>query len=97
MKFVLSLFLVLFAFTSFSVPADAAMTKGQVKAMVANWDAQAIPDSAIVGIKTVTAEIMQLNSSSYAYVGQDADVSLDASDHWAPAISTPWAVYFKQD
>lgn len=73
------------------------MTKAQAKALIEAMDAKGVPDSAIFAVKVVTGEVMHLNPNSFAVVGENADVSLDASDHWAGTVSEVSAVYLKQD
>lgn len=74
-----------------------AMNFGQLKAMVAAIDAGPTPDSAVFAVKTVNAEIMQINANSFSVVGEDSDVTLDAGNNWAGVPSQVSAVYLKQD
>lgn len=73
------------------------MNKAQAKAILSAMDAKGIPDSAVFAVKTVGGEIMHINPNSFAVVGEDADVSLDASNQWAGSVTEISAVYLKQD
>ncbi len=72
------------------------MTKAQLKAILVDMEAKGIPDSAIFAVKVLEGGIMALNPNSYAIVGEDSDITLDASDHWAGVASEASAVYLKQ-
>lgn len=84
-------------FVALGAQEASAMSKGQLKAMVAAMEARGIADSVQVSVKTVGAEVMQLNGNSFAVQGENADLTLDAGNNWAGVASEANAVFFKQD
>ena len=72
------------------------MKKSHLKAIIADMEARGVPDSADVKIKMLDSNLIDINPNSYAIIGENADVTLDASDHWAGTATEAEAVFLKQ-
>jgi hypothetical protein len=72
------------------------MKKSHLKAIIADMEAKGVPDSADLKIKMLDSNLIDINPNSYVVIGENADVSLDASDHWAGNVTEANAVFLKQ-
>lgn len=73
------------------------MTKAQLKEIVAQLDALQVPDAAVVLLqRNIDNARMEIAPLVFKIEGQDAEFSIDASGHWAPAVSQANAVVLKE-
>lgn len=73
------------------------MTKLQLKELVAQLDALQVPDAALVKfMKSVDNARHDIAPFVFKIEGQDAEYSVDAQGHWAPAVSQAHAVILKE-
>ena len=73
------------------------MTKGQLKSILANLEANEVPDSTEIAVRVLSGEKMVLNGNSFFSQGADAEVSLDAQNHWAAQVTEPEVIFLKQE
>ena len=73
------------------------MTKAQLKELVAQLDALAVPDAAVVKLqRNIDNARMDIAPFVFKIEGQDAEYTIDASGHWAPAVAQANAVVLKE-
>jgi hypothetical protein len=92
----MKMFFVIFAIAFFPV-RSFAMTKADLKAAIAQMDALGIADAAVMKYKVaVDNSLHDFQSQNFDAKGTDATYSIDASGHWAAAVSQANTVILKE-